>query len=146
MFFSLNSRWKIAISIPFLIAGISIFILFFSNGCNFDPYKDTVQSDTATYNITGTVKNTNNDGIQGILVCLLDSTTNTNSKTVETDSAGHYTLNDIFIRKNSLQMKFTDKDPKSNGNYDSTVIPITFNDNDFRYHFQKTQNATLYSK
>lgn len=127
---------------------IALFLYTFFSGCNFDPYKDsTDQGDTATYIINGTVLNTLNNGIPRITVSLHDPISGMNSpRQATTDTNGTYTLNTLFIRRDSLYIKFSDNDPNNNGNYDTLTKTIKFSDIYFDHHFPITQNAQLFTK
>jgi putative lipoprotein (rSAM/lipoprotein system) len=123
----------------------TLFLYVFFSGCNFDPYKDSAeQGDTATYNISGTVTDILNKGIPRITVSLYDSISSMNSpRQATTDTNGTYTLNTLFIRRDSLQIIFFDNDP-NNGDYDTLIKTIRFSDLYFDHHFPITQNAQLF--
>jgi uncharacterized repeat protein (TIGR01451 family) len=125
---------------------LTLFLFIALNGCNFDPYKDSAeQGDTATYTIKGTVRNTSKVGISKITVSLYDPISGLNSpRETETDTNGTYTLTTLFVRRDSLQMIFRDRDPNNKGNYDSLNITVKFPDIYFDHQFSITQDAELF--
>lgn len=125
---SLTNTCKFTSAIVFGILIISFMILFFS-GCNFDPYKTTsTQGDTVTYKISGKITNQSKDPVQGIKVQLFDPVLSASPDYYTlSDSTGNYTINTLFIRRDSLMLKFTDPDSKY-GLYDDDGVMISFDD------------------
>jgi putative lipoprotein (rSAM/lipoprotein system) len=130
------------LSISTIVIGICILPLIFSSGCNYDPYQNIVTSDTTTYKVSGVVTTAPNKPVNEISVTLYDSINSSQSSPVMTNALGKYDISWPYLRRTNLLLKFEDVDTTF-GTFVNDSVTISFDENYFKYPFQKTQNKQL---